>query len=112
MGWSERGLEKVAMIRVYTKNGGVIESSDIGKDKVKKGEKRKAMTLSKKYQTLVDTQLNNVIRSSKDFSIFEADTYSTGKIDGTTAALKGLGRRRRVIYMLPHERFFDSPRKT
>ena len=45
LAWSERGLQKMAMLRVYAKNGGVVSSKDIRVSLSKEDAKIESATL-------------------------------------------------------------------
>jgi hypothetical protein len=106
MGWSKEGLSKMAAIRVFCINGGVINPSDIGLDKSKKNAdkdnepKRVVISNIAKYDALVKQQQDEVLASARDWRMFsnESDwSYGhSGKRNGTRVALRLLGQTREV----------------
>jgi hypothetical protein len=111
MGWSENGLLKMAEIRVFCVNGGVVQPSDIGIGKQKKdGEKNKDKSTKRvvisniaKYDELIKKQQDEVFASAKDWGIFSksSDWYTDNhhmseKRTGTREALRLIGQMRKV----------------
>jgi hypothetical protein len=104
MGWSKKGLSKMAAIRVFCINGGVIQPSDIGVGKPKKDEdkekKRVVISNIAKYDELVKKQEEAVFAGAKDWRIFSNDSDwsngRSGKSDGTRVALRLLGKTRKI----------------
>jgi hypothetical protein len=62
MGWSKAGLSKMAMIRVFVKNGGRVSPMDICKDKRSSEERLFVRTRTEKYETLVRKQQDEALR--------------------------------------------------
>jgi hypothetical protein len=92
MGWSKVGLSKMAMLRVYIKNNGVIQTKDLGADKVPKEEKRIVIRKIKGYETLVKERLDHVVKEATDFSLFEHEPHAYQKTTGTTVLLRSYGK--------------------
>jgi hypothetical protein len=97
MGWSEPGLSKMSMLRVFIKNGGRIMPIDIGLDKRKGYEERTVITCIKKYETLVTAQWSKIFDSFNDWGWFERERVSDVAPSGTKVLLDAVGRTRSDI---------------
>jgi hypothetical protein len=86
MGWSKSGLSKMAMIIVYTKNGCVISVDDV------RGGERKVITSIKKYESLINNQLEAMTREVHNWEWLKGESYSLGKTTGTSVLLRSYGR--------------------
>jgi hypothetical protein len=95
MGWSEKGLAQMAMIRVYTKNGGKIEEQDILQTPRLKDEK--APRDIGRYREIVERQGKELLSKKRDWSIFEKTSYAMGLVTGTKRAYDSLSKMRTVI---------------
>jgi hypothetical protein len=95
MGWSEAGLSKLAMIRVFVLNGCNIKPADTLAWKQNDG-KRSAITTFEKYGSLVKKQQDTILKGAKNWRWFEVDELISGKITGTKVALDALGRIRNI----------------
>jgi hypothetical protein len=96
MGWSETGLSKVAMLRVYTKNGGTILPADVRGDRIQTEKERKAATTIQKYDKLVEDGLQKVLEEAKHWKWMEQTPLVFPKPTGTTFLIKSLGKMRGV----------------
>jgi hypothetical protein len=96
MGWSKTGLSKVAMLRVYTKNGGTILPQDVRGDKIQAEKERKAATTIHKYDKLVEDGINKVLQEAKQWTWLEETPLVLPKPTGTSVLLKSLGKVRGV----------------
>ena len=96
LAWSERGLQKMSMLRVYTKNGGMVSVEDIRRKQTEAEKKKEKNHLYRngfdKYKQLADKQMKQIMSQRYDWSIFDHDEYRYGKITGTTMLLKAYGR--------------------
>lgn len=86
MGWSKNGLSKMAMIRVYSKNGCCVSTDDV------RGGKRKVITSIKKYEALRERQLESMSKDVHNWEWLKEESYSTGKTTGTSVLLRSYGR--------------------
>ena len=86
MGWSKNGLSKMAMIRVYTKNGCSVNEDDV------RGRERKVITSIKKYDTLIEGQLESMTKDVHNWEWLKPDSYTNGKTTGTSVLLRSYGR--------------------
>ena len=98
LGWSERGLGKMAMLRVYVKNGGTITASDIRVSLSKEDSKREATALRagwSKYNHYLNRQIDLILNT--DWSTaFTASSVSFGKVDAAFVIRKALGGMRSI----------------
>ena len=103
LAWSQEGLGKMAMLRVFEENGGKITSEyiRISRDK---SDRRKDFDALKNgleiYNKYAEEQVRSVFGGKHDWSIFEgANTpaaFTYGKLTGTTILLKACARLRAV----------------
>ncbi len=81
MGWSEAGVNAMASLRVYVKNGGVVTREDFMQ------KEKRVSELSK--------HADEIVRSFLDFkldrSLFERERPSYGKVTPISVTLKSLG---------------------
>jgi len=95
MGWSKAGLEKMTMIRVFTKNGGKIMPFDIGTDKRTEEERRTIRSRIEKYAALVNQQEQELLEEAKNWRWFEhEDNMISQARTGTRYLLRCLGKER------------------
>lgn len=91
--WSELGLAKMAMLRVYRKNGNRIVADDIRVSVSKEDAQKELKSLShgwKIYNNYMNRQIDLVL--SADYSdIFEKHSFSFGKVDASFVIRKSLG---------------------
>ena len=103
LAWSQEGLGKMAMLRVFEENGGKITSEyiRISRDK---SDRRKDFDALKNgleiYNKYAEEQVRSVFGGKHDWSIFEGDNtpaaFTYGKLTGTTILLKACARLRAV----------------
>jgi hypothetical protein len=96
MGWSRAGLSKMAMIRIYCQNGGVITAADVGGGKLKKDEERKVITSIKKYDAIVKKQFEEALAGTSEWRWFEKNNEISAKLTGTKQALALLGQMKNI----------------
>lgn len=83
MGWSTEGLNAMAGLRVYMKNGGVVTREHFRRS----GEERQTSQLSK----YADEMMKSFLDFQIDQSIFEHRSSSQGKITPIGIIMKSLG---------------------
>lgn len=83
MGWSVDGLNAMASLRVYVKNGGVVTREHFRRSK----EERQASQLSK----YADEMMKSVLDFQIDQSIFEHRSSSQSKVTPIGIIIKSLG---------------------
>ena len=103
LAWSQEGLGKMAMLRVFEENGGKITSEYIliSRDN---SDRRKDFDALKNgleiYNKYAEEQVRSVFGGKHDWSIFEGDNtpaaFTYGKLTGTTILLKACARLRAV----------------
>ena len=95
MGWSHEGLKKMAALRIYWKNGNILEPKDIrvsGKNHDVKEEQRAFREDGfRKYAAYADKQTKEFLQKKYDWSLFDPVYAQTGKRTGTQVILKSLG---------------------
>ena len=91
--WSEPGLAKMAMLRVYRKNGNQIVADDIRVSVSKEDKQQDLNSLSngwKKYNNYMNRQIDSIL--SVDYSeLFDKHSFSFGKVDASFVIRKALG---------------------
>ena len=95
MGWSKKGLSKMAMVRVYVLNGGEVTPEDTISWKHSDRRDRVADKIEK-YDNIVKLQHEDIFKDVKNWRWFERDNMLSGKTTGTKAALDALGKLRNV----------------
>jgi hypothetical protein len=95
MGWSKKGLSKMAMLRVFVLNGGVIAPADTISWKHSARRNRIADRIEK-YDNIVKMQHENIFKDAKNWRWFERDCMISGKTTGTKVVLDALGKLRDV----------------
>jgi len=95
MGWSKKGLSKLAMIRVYVLNGGEVTPADTISWKHSDRRNRVADKIEK-YDNIVKMQHEEIFKDVKNWRWFERDNLISGKTTGTKVALDALGKLRNV----------------
>ena len=95
MGWSKKGLSKMAMIRVFALNGGEVMPADTLAWKHCDRRLRVADRIEK-YDNIVRLQQDKVFKDVKNWRWFEVDSKISGKTTGTKTALDALGKLRNV----------------
>lgn len=89
--WSREGLRKMTMLLVYTKNGGTVRAEDVrcrnsSSDETQFREEGYAV-----YREYASRQAEAVLSQTHDWSIFEHDYQTLGKVDGTFMIRKAFG---------------------
>ena len=95
LSWSENGIRKMAMLRVYTMNDCVVKAGDIrvSRKKEELNDDRKALILGfEKYRAYTDKQIAEVMKDGFDPGVFASAPFSYGKLDGTSILLKAFSR--------------------
>jgi len=95
MGWSKRGLSKLAMIRIYVLNGGEVMPADTISWKHSDRRDRVADKIER-YDNIVKLQHDDIFKDAKSWRWFEVDSKISGKTTGTKVALDALGKLRNV----------------
>jgi len=95
MGWSKKGLSKLAMIRVYVLNGGKVTPADTISLKHSSKRNRVANKIDK-YENIVKLQNDEIFKDTKSWRWFEVDSKISGKTTGTKVVLDALGKLRDV----------------
>jgi len=95
MGWSKKGLSKMAMIRVLALNGGEVTPADTVSWKHSDRRNRVADKIEK-YDNIVRLQHENIFKDAKNWRWFERDIKISGKTSGTKVVLDALGKLRNV----------------
>jgi hypothetical protein len=95
MGWSEAGLAKMAMIRVFVVNGGKVAPVDVVAGKQRDGQ-HTVITGFEKYQEIVRRQRDEVLKDAKNWRWFETENLVSDKRTGTRVAVDALARTRNV----------------
>ena len=95
LAWSEDGLRQMAMLRVYTQNGGVVTAKDIrvSRSKAERSSDKAALYDGfARYRQYADKQIDAFLNAKRDWSIFETPSLRFGKLDGTGMLLAAFGR--------------------
>jgi len=95
MGWSKKGLSKLAMVRVYVLNGGEVMPADTISCKHNERRNRVADKIEK-YDYIVKLQHDDVFKDVMNWRWFEHDNLISGKTTGTKVVLDALGKLRDV----------------
>ena len=95
LAWSKEGLGKMAMLRIYDKNGGKVTADDIRVSRSKADRTKDFNDLKngfELYNSYAEKQIKTVLENKHDWSIFENnnafDGITNGKITGTSVLLK------------------------
>jgi len=89
MGWSEAGLNKMAELRVYTRNGCSVSGKDF-----RRPEYEKNRSILKEYGK---KRLQNAIHGCWDWSIFEKEQYNPAVNTATQILIRSYGRQRSLV---------------
>lgn len=84
LAWSEHGLRQMAMLRVYTKNGGVVTEKDVRVLRSKaelQSDKHSHENGYAKYRALADRQIHDFLCAKTDWSIFAPAPGNNGKLN-------------------------------
>ena len=95
MGWSKKGLSKMAMVRVYVLNGGEVTPADTVSWKHSDRRNRVADKIEK-YDNIVKLQHEDIFKDVKSWRWFERDNMISGKTSGTKVVLDALAKLRNV----------------
>jgi len=95
MGWSKKGLAKMAMIRVFVMNGETIMPLDTLSWK---HNDRRFVAADKieKYEDIIKLQHDDICKDVKTWRWFEKDSKISGKTSGTKVVLDSLGKLKNV----------------
>ena len=99
LAWSELGLEKMAMLVVYRKNGGIITTKDIRVSLSREEQDSEALLRREgwnKYKSYMNRQIN-LILSTDWADAFENHPIAFGKVDASFVIRKALGSFRPAI---------------
>ena len=89
MGWSDQGLNKMAELRVYTRNGCVVSGGEF-----KRSEKEKDRSVLREYGK---ERLRNAISGCTDWSMFEKEQYNPSVNTATQILIRSYGRQRSLV---------------
>ena len=99
LAWSERGLEKMAMLIVYRKNGRKITAKDIRVSLTREELDREALLHRDgwdKYNNYMNRQIDSILDTDW-VGAFEKETVSFGKVDASFVIRKAFGSLRPAI---------------
>lgn len=91
--WSKNGLNRMTMLVTYTKNGGKVRGEDV---RVRVNSETRSGFSEDGYATYRDyanKQADEVLKAKHDWSIFEHESLSLGKVDWIYLLRKSLGSR-------------------
>lgn len=94
LAWSEHGLRQMAMLRVYTKNGGIVTANDVRVSRSKAQLKRDADSRKAgfaRYRAYADKQIGEFLSQKLDWSAFEPPFSGNGKVDAAHLLRKAYG---------------------
>lgn len=89
MGWSEAGLNKMAELRVYTRNGCRVSG-----EAFKRPEDEKNRSILKEYGR---ERLRNAIHGCSDWSVFEKEPYNPAVNTATQILIRSYGQQRSLV---------------
>jgi hypothetical protein len=89
MGWSDAGLNRMAELRVYTRNGCVISG-----EAFKRTEGEKKRSILREYGK---ERLQNAISGCLDWSIFEKEQYNPAVNTATQILIRSYGRQQNMV---------------
>ncbi len=87
LAWSREGLAKMAMLRVYTQNGGTVTADHIRVSRSKEERKQDYSSLKNGftvYNQYAEKQAQALFGTAHDWSIFEREHILPGLTDGRT----------------------------
>jgi hypothetical protein len=96
MGWSKAGLWKMAQVRVFTENGGVVSPNDISAGNLRTEKDRTVPAYVGKYEKLVKQQQQRAFSGNRDWRLFEHERLEWAAPSGTKVALDSLARIRNI----------------
>jgi hypothetical protein len=94
LAWSEHGLRQMAMLRVYTQNGGVVTAKDVRVSRSRAAlaaDAESRVSGYAKYRKLADKQIHEFLSSPYDWSLFAPPPRGCGKLDATGMLKKSFG---------------------
>lgn len=86
LGWSEEGLGRLAKLRVYQKNGGIISAGDF------KNKRQET------YGEYADRIIDEVMSGKNNWSIFDGEPLVFDRASGTQTLLHGIGTTRNILW--------------
>ena len=98
LAWSERGLQKMTMLRVYAKNGGRVSEKDIRVSLTKEEAQREAASLRSgwsKYNLCLNRQIDLILKTDWT-TAFSTSHAPFGKVDAAFMIRKSLGAMRSI----------------
>lgn len=93
LAWSREGLAKMAMLRVYTQNGGSVTARHIRVSRSKEERKKDFRSLKdgfSLYNRYAEKQAQAIFDGPHDWSIFERDRVLPGLTNGKTLGISTL----------------------
>lgn len=88
LGWSEKALGKLVMVRLYLKNGG----------KLAKAHFQKGSKIKESYSEYADRLIEEHLKGAVDFSMFEPEHAIFNGASGTQIAIHGIGQMRNHVW--------------
>ena len=91
--WSKNGLNRMTMLVTYTKNGGKVRGEDVRirvNSETRRGFSEDGYAT---YRDYANKQADEVLKAKHDWSIFEHESASLGKVDWIYLLRKSLGSR-------------------
>lgn len=95
LAWPREGLGKMAMLRIFTENGGKVTAEHIRVSRSKREREKDRNALKNGleiYSKYAEKQINEAFGGYHDWSVFEKEStpagLTYGKLTGTTALLK------------------------
>ena len=86
MGWSEKGLGKVAKLRVYIKNGGEITAQELKEQK------------DQTYSDYADQVIEKAASDVMDWTIIDGERFIFDTASGTQRAIHDIGAMRNTLW--------------
>ena len=89
--WSKDGLNRMTMLVVYAKNGGIVCAEDV---RIRVNEQLKADFREDGYARYCDyakKQSDELLNTKHDWSLFEHECEPLGKVDGVYLLRKSVG---------------------
>lgn len=104
LAWSREGLGKMAMLRIFTENGGKVTAEHIrvSRSKAERTRDHKALKEGLEiYNEYAEKQAKAAIGTRHDWSVFEKECagLTDGKITGLAILLKACARLRELDYV-------------
>ena len=103
LAWSKEGLAKMAMLRVFTENGGKVTTEQIRISRSKTDRSKDFCALKNGleiYNKYAEEHVRSVFGGKHDWSIFERNSvpaaFTYGKLTGTTILLKACAKLKAV----------------